>query len=226
MSHRVLTIAQQKGGAGKSTLAAHIAVGLAARGKRVALLDTDPQGTLTRWYEIRDREMEGMTGLTFAAVSGWRVGSEVHRLKQECDYVVIDSPPHVEAEARSAIRQADMALLPMQPSPADFWATQSTLELARAEKVPVRIVLNRVIPNTRLAQMVKSEMPGTARTLIGNRVVFASALMQGRTALETAPASPAAQEIRELTAEVMDWLKRLDQAPARPHHKQLLGEPA
>jgi chromosome partitioning protein len=201
---KVITIAQQKGGAGKTTMAAHIAVALSQKGNRVAIVDIDPQGSLSYWHKIReDRLGEGYTGLTFNALSGWRVGSEVSRLRKQCDYIVIDSPPHTETEARTAIRAADLLVIPVQPSPTDLWATKATLELAKAEKIPVRVVLNRVSANSKLAQTIAAELPELAETTIGNRVLFASALMEGRTATEIDPNSVAAKEIKALVREIL-----------------------
>src|SRR6202012_3167521 len=112
---KVITIAQQKGGAGKTTVAAHVAVALAQKGNRVAVIDIDPQGSLTHWHGIREEKLgEGYTGLAFTALSGWRVGSEVARLRKQADFVVIDSPPHTETEARTAIRSADVIIIPVQ----------------------------------------------------------------------------------------------------------------
>src|SRR5690606_34037651 len=120
-----ITIAQQKGGAGKTTMAAHLAVALAQKGNRVGILDIDPQGSLSHWHGIREKTYgEGYTGLQHVAVSGWRVASEVSRMKKQCDFIIIDSPPHTETEARTAIRAADLILLPVQPSPTDLWATK------------------------------------------------------------------------------------------------------
>jgi chromosome partitioning protein len=201
---KVITIAQQKGGAGKTTLAAHLAVALSQKGNRVAVIDIDPQGSMSYWHGIREKRFgEGYTGLTFASVSGWRVASEVSRLKRLCDYVIIDSPPHTETEARTAIRSADLILIPVQPSPTDLWATKATLELAKHERVPVRVVFNRVPPNSRLAATIGAELPDLAETQLGNRVLFASALLEGRTATELDPSSNAAKEIKALVKEVL-----------------------
>lgn len=211
MSEKVITIAQQKGGAGKTTLAAHLAVAWSQRGKRVAIIDIDPQGSLTQWHKLREKRFgEGYTGLTFAALSGWRVGSEVARLRRNHDIIIIDSPPHTETEARTAIRNADLILLPVQPSPTDLWATKATLDLAKAENIPVRVVLNRVTSNSKLAMAIADELPDLAKTTLGNRVLFASSFLEGRSVTELAPASPAAIEIKMLSEEIGRVLKTLD----------------
>lgn len=92
MVARIITIAQQKGGAGKTTMAAHLAVAWAASGRRkVAIIDTDPQGSLTQWHKVREERLAGeASNLTFAAISGWRVRSEIDRLKHTHDLVIID----------------------------------------------------------------------------------------------------------------------------------------
>lgn len=200
----VITIAQQKGGAGKTTIAAHLAVALQQKGRRVAIIDIDPQGSLGYWHRVREQRFgEGYTGLDFTSVSGWRVASEVSRLRKNHDYIVIDSPPHTETEARTAIRSADMIIIPVQPSPTDLWATQATLELAKAEKIPVKVVMNRVTANSKLAGIIGEELQQLAKTTIGNRVIFASSLLEGRTATELAPTSPAADEIKALVKEIV-----------------------
>lgn len=204
MGHKVITIAQQKGGAGKTTLAAHLAVAWSQRGLRVAVIDIDPQGSLTRWHQIREERFgEDYTGLTFASLSGWRVGSEIIRMKNTHDIIIIDSPPHTETEARTAIRHADMVVIPVQPSPTDVWATQATVDLALKERIPVKLILNRVTPNAKLAAKVAQKLEGLAKQQIGNRIAFASSLLEGRTVTETAPKSPAAMEIKALAKELL-----------------------
>lgn len=204
MPQKVITIAQQKGGAGKTTLVAHLAVAWSQRGNRVAIVDVDPQGSLTEWHKLREKRLgEGYTGLTFTAISGWRVGSEVSRLKRNHDLIIIDSPPHIETEARTAIRSADLLVVPVQPSPTDLWATQATINLADNEKVPYRVVLNRVAANSRLAQTIASGLPNLAAATLGNRVLFASSLLEGRSVTESDPYSPAAKEIKALAEEIL-----------------------
>lgn len=207
MGQKVITVAQQKGGAGKTTVAAHLAVALSQRGFRVGVIDVDPQGSLSHWHRIREERFgEGYTGLQFASVSGWRVGSEVSRMKRSCDFVILDSPPHVETEARTAIRQADLLLVPVQPSPTDLWATQATLQLSKSENIPARIILNRVNSKSKIVDMIESELTGVlTKTRLGNRVIYAAALMEGRGVTEVEPSSPAAMEIKSLVKEVIKF---------------------
>lgn len=208
---KVITIAQQKGGAGKTTVAAHVAVALSQKGNRVAVVDIDPQGSLSYWHNIREEKLgEGYTGLIFNALSGWRVGSEISRLRKQCDYIIIDSPPHTETEARTAIRAADLVVIPVQPSPTDLWATKATLELAKAEKVPVKVVFNRVPANSRLAQTIAAELPELIESTLGNRVLFAASLLEGRCATEVEPSSAAAKEVKALVNEILGVFKSDD----------------
>ncbi len=209
MVAKIITIAQQKGGAGKTTMAAHLAVAWAQSGRRkVAIIDIDPQGSLTQWYKVRDARMDGDTNLTFAAISGWRVRSEIDRLSREHDLIVIDSPPHTDAEARTAIRAADLVVIPLQPSPMDVWATSATIQICKQERVPVKMVLNRVHPQAKLTEAISGEMVGLTANRFGNRVIFAGSMMQGYGVTEAQPNSLAADEVRALGKEIIDYLNR------------------
>jgi chromosome partitioning protein len=207
---RIITIAQQKGGAGKTTMAAHLAVAWAASGRRnVAIIDTDPQGSLTQWYKVRESRLgEGATNLTFASISGWRVRSEIDRLRHSHDLIVIDSPPHTDAEARTAIRAADLVVIPLQPSPMDVWATSATIQICKQERVPVKMVLNRVHPQAKLTEAISGDMIGLTANRFGNRVIFAGSMMQGYGVTEAQPNSLAADEVRALSKEIIDYLNR------------------
>jgi chromosome partitioning protein len=207
MAGLVITIAQRKGGAGKSTLAAQLAVAWAKRGALVALLDIDPQKSLAAWAELRRARLgEGAIGFDFAALPGWRTAQWIEDRARQCDLVVIDSPPHVETEARIAVRAARLVLIPVQPSPLDLWATEATLALAREERRRVLAVLNRVPPRSaavdRIAARLSEMSAPAAAVRIGNRVALVQAMAQGLGVIETAAGSQAAAEITALAEEV------------------------
>ncbi len=211
MAASVITIAQQKGGAGKTTLAAHLAIAWAGAGRSVALVDIDPQGSLAAWHALRSERLgNGKTGLDFAAITGWRTEAEVERRARDHDIVVIDSPPHAETEAKLAIRAADLVVIPVQPSPMDVWATKPTLDLAGLEKVPVLVVLNRVPPRANLIEAMLAKLAelgaAVADARIGNRVALATAMLEGRGITE-ASSSRAAEEIAALAQEIAQRAK-------------------
>lgn len=215
MVAKVFTIAQQKGGAGKTTMAAHLAVAWSRRHK-VAIIDTDPQGSLTQWYKLRAETYgEEETGLVFSTISGWRVENEIARLKRLVDIIVIDSPPHADTEARAAIRAADLVVIPLQPSPMDVWATSATIKLCKQEKVPVKMVLNRVHPQARLTEAISNGLVGLAANHFGNRVAYAGSLMQGLGVTEASPNSPAADEVRGLAREILAYVNRKQSVEAK-----------
>jgi chromosome partitioning protein len=208
MSTTIITVAQQKGGAGKTTLAAHLAVAFTAARRRVALIDIDPQRSLTFWYRHREARLgDAGAGLLLNQVSGWRARTEVTRLARDHDLVLIDSAPHAEAETKIAVRSADLVIVPVQPSPMDVWATRPTLEIAAREKVPALLVLNRVPPRANLTDDMVEEVERlgakVADARIGNRVAFAGALAEGRAVSETQPRGRAASEINALADEIL-----------------------
>jgi chromosome partitioning protein len=202
----VITVAQQKGGTGKTTLAANLGALLAAT-RRVALLDIDPQHSLARWNELRPRSA---ARLTFSDVSGWRVTGELDRLKGAHDVVVIDSPPQIDTDARLAIRGANFVLIPVQPSAPDIWAAEGTFKLAESEKRRAAIVLNRMPASGKLRDSMPAQIRASGRPLlvasIGNRTGFATAFAGGLGVTEAAPRSIAANELRALLTELLEMI--------------------
>ena len=216
MAASIITIAQQKGGAGKTTLAAHLALAWAAH-CRVAVVDIDPQASLAAWFKLRqERSGAARPAIEAAALGGWRVAGEVERQARSHDIVNIDTAPHAETEARIAVRAASIVIVPVQPSPMDVWATGATLDLARQERVPALLVLNRVPARANRTRPMAAALAGLgaaiADTRIGNRIALAAALAEGKGIAEAAPGSTAALEIDALAAEILRRAERRDAA--------------
>ncbi|MCB2129786.1 MAG: ParA family protein [Rhodobacteraceae bacterium] len=208
MPGKVIAVAQQKGGSGKTTLAVNLAVAARLRGLSVALLDTDPQGSLGRWFMTR-RERLGDPGLEFSTSSAWGVSYECEKLKRSVDLVIVDTPPKVDADLRPALREADVVLIPVASSHVDLWATEGVLDLAAREHKPSWLVLNRTRSGTRLGEEVAAAAAeltaGVAEARLANRVVYAETLGQGLGAME-AGRNPAGGEVAALLTEVLRLL--------------------
>lgn len=207
MRPAIVTVAQQKGGAGKTTVVIQLATALAASGRRVAVVDIDPQASLTGWMRLREHGQRSVPELRFSMIGGWRLGVELDRLKREAELIVVDTPPHAETEAKTAIRSADLVVVPCQPSALDIWASKATLELAIKERRKVALLLNRVPPRGRsideargaIADLGAEAMAGQ----LGNRQVFVTSITQGLGVVESEPRSAAAEEVRALASEVI-----------------------
>jgi len=210
MSGKVIVIAQQKGGSGKTTLAANLAVALGGQGRSVTLIDSDPQGSLGRWFMARLDASHGAPGVEFATASAWGVAYECDKLRQSRDFVLVDTPPKIDADLRPALRAADLVLLPVSASLVDLWATEGVIALAEREERPVLLVLNRARAGTRLASEVLARMDALAvrraRTVIGQRVLYAETLGRGLSVVERRAGGPAAVEIGALAAEILALL--------------------
>jgi chromosome partitioning protein len=206
----IVALLNQKGGVGKTTLALHIAEEWARQGKRILVIDADPQGSALDWSEQRSREglprLFGVIGLARDTLH-----REVPELARAADHVVIDGPPRVAALMRSALLTADLALIPAQPSPFDGWASAEMLRLLDEARLfrpqlVARIVLNRCGARTIIARETAAALadhdPPPLAARIGRRVVFADAARTGRLVRDIGAGSRAAREIAALTAEI------------------------
>lgn len=205
----ILSVLNQKGGVGKTTLSIHIATALAQTGKRVLLVDADPQGSALDWSAIRTADpLFPVVGLPKATLH-----RELVTLARDYDHVVIDGPPRVYDVARSAIMASDLIVIPVQPSPYDVWAAKEIVDLLREassfkEKLISVFVINRKIANTAIGRDVTEalasyEVPVLKASLC-QRVSFAESAAQGGTVLESEPSGLAAQEVNALTTELLE----------------------
>ena len=211
MAGKIITIAQQKGGAGKTTIAANLGVALAFMGKKTVFLDTDPQGSLGQWFMARNEQLgDEQNTLDFRTASAWGARYEANNLKKNNDFVIIDTPPKMGIDGRPSIEVADLVIIPFMPSQLDLWATEPTLDLVKGEKKPTLLVLNRASMRNKITNEVLNKMAEAknkcSETIVGNRVIFADTMGCGLSVLEKQRTGPAAAEINELTSEILNSL--------------------
>ena len=195
---QIIVFNSQKGGSGKTTLCAHLAVQAERTGDGpVFLIDTDSQGTLTMWHEKRELETPRRVELPF---EGILEGLNILR-QRGAAFCFIDTAPSRTDETAALFQLADLVLVPIRPSPSDLWAASATVGLLKHSEIPFLFVLNQVKGNARItaqAAAALSHHGRVAETFIGDRVSYAAALTDGRTAIELAPKSSAASETAAL----------------------------
>lgn len=206
----IISVLNQKGGVGKTTLSIHIATALAAQHK-VLLIDADPQGSALDWAANR----EIAAAFPVIGLPKPTLHREVPKLSEGYEWVIIDGPPRVNELARSAIAASNMVLIPVQPSPFDVWAAQDIVDiihecLVLRPELVTRFVINRLFPNTTLAGEVKEALGSfdieMMQSVIHNRTEYAKAARSGQTALETDPHGKASLEIKALIEEIFGLL--------------------
>jgi len=212
MLSKVITIAQQKGGTGKTTLAVHLALAfIKYHNLKLAIIDTDPQGSLGQWYVIRSEKKLPNGNLTFKTASLWGAQYESKTLKNDHDIVIIDTPPKIESDARPSIEAADLVLIPMSASHVDFWATGAIVDIAKKANKKILIQINRANQRSKLISktndFIKSLNLSSTNTIIGHHQIYAASMGEGKTAVEKQKTSKAVEEIKILSEQILIELK-------------------
>src|SRR5215472_19304152 len=219
----VVVMAAQKGGCGKTTLCGHLAVEAENTGSGpVAIIDTDPQGSLSQWWNARSAETP-----QFAKVGARDLESALGHLKRSgISLVLIDTPPAISESIAQVIAHADLVLIPTRPSPHDLRAVGATVDIAERHGKPVIFVINAATARARITSesaVALSQHGTVAPVTIHHRVDFAASMIDGRTVGEVVPDSQSAREVTELWLYIQGKLSRIVRDPAllpevRPEH--------
>ena len=180
----VIALVGNKGGAGKTTLTVNLAVGLGQVGRAI-ILDADPQGSSAQWRTIAgDEKVPPVISVTE------NLAEQMHDLQRDNDYIIIDCPPSVQApQTLSVLQVSDLALIPVQPSPFDLWASihiEQAVMQARANNPNLRalLVINQLEPRTTLSQLIREALSEirvpVAHTSIRRRAVYRASALEGR----------------------------------------------
>lgn len=218
----VIVLASQKGGAGKTTLAAHLAVAAEAAGDGPAvLIDTDPQGSLSAWWNVREAEIPALAPTTIAELPAKL------RALREAGYnlAVVDTPPAITDAIEAVVRSAELVLIPTRPSPHDLRAVGSTVDLVQTAEKPFVFAVTQAKPNARLtvqAVAALSEHGAVAPAIMHDRVDYAGSMIDGRTVQETDQKSRSAAEMTELWAFVK--ARMAGSTKARKHVRDADGQ--
>lgn len=209
----VIAFASQKGGSGKTTLAGHIAVEAERQGAGpVALIDTDPQGSLSQWWNAREAERP-----FFARASSAGLEADLAALKDGgVRLVVIDTPPAITATIGHVIGLADLVVIPTRPSPHDLRAAGATVRLCEEVGKPLVFAVNGASPRARItteAVIALSQHGPVAPSILHQRIDFASSMIDGRTVMEISSQTKSPEEVGELWRFLDDRLKGRETAP-------------
>lgn len=204
----LIALVGNKGGAGKTTLTVNVASGL-ARQSRVAVVDADPQGSSLQWRAFSSNE----NAVPVIPANG-QLEDQAKKLLEEYQYVVIDCPPSVHAEQTTTVLGfSDIALVPVQPSPIDLWATvhiEEAVEKARNTNASLSalLVINQLEPRTTLSKLVRDALfeigLPVANTALRRRAIYRNSALEGKSVFDMGSRGrDAANELEELIQEVL-----------------------
>ncbi|TXK93139.1 peptide transporter [Methylococcaceae bacterium HT1] len=207
---KVIANLNQKGGVGKTTIAANIGVSILNRGHSVLMVDSDPQGSLRDWSATNDGELVSVIGLDRETLA-----KDIEGVKAPYDFVIIDGRAKAEKMAGAAIRAADIVLIPVAPSALDIWGASDITEAIAARhevtegKPETRFIINAATKNTKLIEEIR---PATEEsgfkplgTVLYSREIYKQTMGEGLT-VHSGKNADALEEIENLTTEIMEIL--------------------
>lgn len=207
---KVIAVLNQKGGSGKTTIATHLARALQLQGADVVLVDSDPQGSARDWAAVREDQPLPVVGIDRPTIE-----RDLKALGRK-DFVVIDGAPQAADLAVSAIKAADIVIIPVQPSPYDIWATADLVELVKSRieitdgKLKAAFVVSRAIKGTKIGVEIGEALRGydlpVLEARITQRVSYPSSAALGTTVLDTEPDGDAARECWALATAIKEML--------------------
>jgi len=195
---KTVAIVSQKGGAGKTTIAVHLATAAASAGHAAAIIDLDPQGTAASWGDRRQADapevVSGQAARLPVLIDAARSGG--------ADLVVLDTAPNADQTALRAAQLADLVLVPCRAAAFDLEAIKTTLTLTQIAQRPSFVVLNAVPPRSSVGREAAEGLEGqgaqVAPIMLSQRAAFAHGVIDGRTAQEFEPGGKAAEEVDRL----------------------------
>ncbi len=198
----VISLVNQKGGVGKTTVAINLASGLALRGFSVLLVDSDPQGSVLQWHSIHNQELLHVERLTQRFD-----GADFRKRTSRRDYVLMDAPPAISDITVNVLDVTDLVIIPVGPSALDLWSSKRVLELfEKSRKKDLRrkskVLICRKIPGTRLGREAREAVGIYGLEIvpveISQRIAYVEAMTAGLSVLQYAPTSAAADEVNAL----------------------------
>jgi chromosome partitioning protein len=210
---KVIAITSQKGGTGKTTLSGHLAVQAERAGMGpVVMIDCDPQGSLTNWWNYRQVETPILVQTSLA-----KLAEDIESLRESgVQLVIIDTPPAITWTIVNVIKLADLVVIPVRPSPHDLAATGSTVDLIGGLGKPLIFVVNSASQRARItteAAVALSQHGAVAPSIIHHRTDFAASMIDGRTVMELPRAERSTDEIERLWMYLEGRLETLDAVP-------------
>ncbi len=209
---KIISLSNQKGGSGKTTISANLAVLWSNSGYKVAVIDADNQKSLTYWYKARENYYgKEDTGIHYEQYDSSNLYEQTRGLKKKYDFVIIDSPPSITIESINITRSSNYIFIPVQPSPVDLLATLPFLNLVNKEKKKSTIILNRVLPRAKLTEAMKLRLKYSgadiARNKITSKIIFAETFNVGRGVIDISVNSAVSREIINLGNEIIRKLE-------------------